>query len=193
MNIDWHEDGPSGIVVEQRGSWILRLFGVPFLAVGGTVLYQFVDGVWNHDLTIAGWVGLPLVAASFLVPGWIMSFARRRTRLDLAERAMTEEVDFLVFRRRKKHTVPAGAAVRLSHELRRTGSNGGQTRTHLFCPLELELEPGRCVLVAEFDGAEAEDALRLARRVGAFYGIRVRDLRKKEGELIEEVGAEEDP
>jgi hypothetical protein len=192
MSIDWREDGPSAIVVEQRGSWIVRLFGLPFLGVGGNLLYQIADGVRNADLTVAGWIGLPLAAATFLVPGWLLCFARRRTRLDLAERAMTEELDLLVFRRRKTYAVPTGATVRVRHELRRTGSDGaGGSRTHLFCPVELELEPGRQVLVAELDGKEAEDALQLARRVGALYGIRVHDERKKEGETIEEVGAED--
>jgi hypothetical protein len=192
MNIDWHEDGPAAIVVEQRGSWIVRLFGLPFLGVGGNLLYQIADGVRNADLTAAGWIGLPLAAATFLVPGWLLCFARRRTRLDLAERAMTEVLDLVVFRRKKTHAVPAGAKVRVRHELRRTGSDsGGGSRNHLFCPVELELEAGRHVLVAEFDGTQAEDALQLARRVAALFAIRVRDERKKEGETIEEVGAED--
>src|SRR5262245_2570797 len=192
MSIDWREDGPSAIVVEQRGSWIVRLFGLPFLGVGGNLLYQIADGVRHADLTVAGWIGLPLAAATFLVPGWLLCFARRRTRLDLAERAMTEELDLVVFRRRKAHAVPAAATVRVRHELRRTGSDGaGGSRNHLFCPVELELEPGRYALVAEFDGQEDEDALQLARRVRALFGIRVRDERKKDGETIEEVGAED--
>jgi hypothetical protein len=190
MSIRWREEGATALVVEQRGRLAVRLFGLPFLLVGGSLLYQFADGVWNRDLTIAGWIGLPLVTACFLVPGWIMVFARKRTRLDLAERAATEELDFLLFHRRRKHAVPSQATVRVRYELRRIDR---ENRTHLFCPVELAVGPEENVLVAELDGKESEEALRLGERVAGFLGLRVEDLRQKDGEVIEEAGAGEDP
>src|SRR5215471_4022599 len=91
---DWREDGPGVVVITPGGIGAMRLLGLLFGAPGAWLLYQFVDGVLHPDtMTIFGWVMLPVMAAVFVVPGWIILFGRKRTRIDITRREATEELD----------------------------------------------------------------------------------------------------
>jgi hypothetical protein len=192
MSIRWLEHGDSEVTIDQGGNWVARLFGLPFLGVGSYLLAQFLDGLWRRDLTVAGFLLLPVITAAFLVPGWILAFGRKRTTLDADRREATEVLDFIVYKRRKVSAIPPDASVLVRYELRRTGrsEHGGQ-RTHLYCPVEVTTEAGGRVLVAVFDGRDATEAAAFAGKVATFLGLPVQDLRQSPGEVIEEVGSED--
>ena len=73
------------------------------------------------EMTIFGWVLLPVMAAVFLVPAWIILVGRKHTRLDATRREATEAFDLLVYTRRRTTAVPRDAPF-----LHVTGKGGQQ-------------------------------------------------------------------
>ena len=172
----WQEDGPGVVIIQQRAPVAGRLFGVPFAAAGGWFLYQFAGSVVGGGLTIAGWILLPVMTAAFLVPGGILLFGKKRTRLDIARREATEEFDFLVYTRRKVTRIPPDAHVMLRYE---KGGGTNQYDAHVY----LVPDDRSLVLLALFDAKEKSAAFELAQKAARLFGIDVQDRRVEGGEV----------
>src|SRR5262245_18998043 len=96
--VEWQELAPGRVIIRQPSPKAARLFGLPFLAAGGYFLYQFVGGLIHPgELTIAGWILLPLMAGGFLVPGWVLATFRKQTTIDTAARGAIEDYNFLLY------------------------------------------------------------------------------------------------
>jgi hypothetical protein len=188
ITIEWREEGPGRVTIRQGGVAAARWFGVPFLLVGGYLGYQFLDGALHPgELTWAGWTLLPVMAAAFLLPGWILAFGRRRTRLDAARREIVEELDFLVYTRRNTSRVSSDSRVMLRYErgstTRRRGAISDTTHTSFDIHVYVET-PGRpLVLLALFSGGQKAEALAAAAKAAAFLGIVVEDRMVEGGEV----------
>ena len=184
----WHEDAPGQVTIEQGGIGPARLFGLPFAAVGAYFLSHFLGGlVHPSELTIAGWVLLPLMTAAFLVPGWILLFGRKRTRIDASRREAVEEFAFLVYTRRVVSRIPPDAHVLLRYEKGgpRTvkGAMTDTVITGFDTHVYLVPDQKRMILLGLFAESDKLASLDFARNVAALLGIDVRDRRVEGGEV----------
>lgn len=93
--VDWRQESGSGRVrLSQPGPGAARLFGLPFAAAGAYFLYFLAGGVLHpSQMTIFGWILLPLMTAAFLIPGWLLLTFRKRVTLDPTPREALEESD----------------------------------------------------------------------------------------------------
>ena len=171
---DWKEEGPGVFVITPKGIGAVRLVGLVFGAPGAWLLYQFAGGVLHPDeMTIFGWILLPVMAAVFLVPAWIILVGRKRTRVDATLRQATEEFDLLVYTRRKTTTIPRDAHVMLRYEQ--------QGKSTLFAA-HVYLVPGATpILLAIF--TDKAGALAFAHKVAATLGADVQDRCVEHGEV----------
>jgi len=170
----WRDEGPDAIVVGQGAMGPARLFGLPFAAIGGWFLYQLASGVVGGELTIAGWLMLPVFAALFLVPGWIILFGRKRTKIQVTLRQATEEFDFLVYTRRQVTRIPADAHVLLRYE-----RIGERYPPHVH----LVTSARKMILLAIMPHGDADGAMAFARKVASRLGIEIQDRRVENGEV----------
>jgi hypothetical protein len=171
---DWREGGPGVAVVTPGGAGAVRLVGLVFGAPGAWLLYQFLGGVLHpSEVTIAGWVLLPLMAAVFLIPAWIILVGRKRTRLDATRREAAEEFDLLVYTRRKTTAIPRDAHVMLRYE-----KSGNYYPAHVYLDAG-----GRLVLLTMFASKEKAAALEFARKVAGFLGLDVHDRLVDRGDV----------
>jgi len=177
LTLDWQTDGPARATIRQGGVGAARLFGVPFLVVGGYFLYQFVAGALRGELLLGGWILLPLMTAAFLVPGWILVVGRRRTVLESARREVVEEMDYLVYTRRKVSRVSSDSHVMLRYE--QGSKNSNRVDIHVYVDNAAE----RPVLIGLFTGAQKNEALAFAAKAAAFLTLPVRDRLVEEGEI----------
>jgi len=174
--VDWREDGPGVVVITPGGIGAVRLTGLLFGAPGAWLLYQFIGGVLHPDeMTIFGWVLLPIMAAVFLVPAWIILVGRKRTRLDATRREATEIFDLLVYTRRKTTAIPRDAHVLVRYE------QAGKSTTyaaHVYLAAG-----GTLILLTMFGSAGKSAALEFAHTVAALFGIDVQDRSVEQGEV----------
>ena len=164
-----------------------RLFGVPFLLAGGYFGYHLIGGVLHPgEMTIAGWIMLPLMMAAFLVPGWILCFGRKRTRLDSARREVIEEFDFMVHTRRTVLPVRSESVVRLRYQRGATSSSKGAfvTRQSTGYGIHVDVVTGnQDALIGLFNDGDKAEALAFAAKAAAFLSIPVKD-KMVEGGLV---------
>jgi len=189
VTVDWQQDGQQAII--KQGGVALnaaRLVGVPFLWAGGYFLKIFADGVINDDLTVAGWIGLPLMGLAIALPGWCLMVWRRRARLDNAKREAAEELDFIIFKRRRAAPVTSSSIVRLRYQAIKD-----TTKSHIHVDV---VTPGQNdTMIGLFDEGQKAEALELAKRAAAFLGITVAD-KMVEGGIVTSGGVvvdENDP
>ena len=178
LTLDWQAEGPAQATIRQGGVGAARLFGLPFLAAGGYLAYQFLGGVLHPgELTWAGWTLLPLVTAAFLVPGWILVAGRRRTRLDSARREVVQEMDYLVYTRRIVSRVTSDSHVLLRYE--KGSSSSHRVDIHVY----VDTDGKRPALIGLFGGGQKTEALAFAAKAAAFLTIPVRDRLVEKGEV----------
>lgn len=187
LTLDWRIDG-SQATIRQGGVGAARLFGLPFLAVGAYFGYQFLDGVLHPgELTWAGWTLLPLMAAVFLVPGWILVAGRRRTRIDSARREVIRELDYIVYTHRTTYRVTHDSHVMLRYEQGSTSSTRGAITTSTSTRFDIHVyveTPGQPpVLIGLFAGDQKTDALAFAGKAAAFLTLPVKDRLVERGEV----------
>ena len=172
--VDWREDGPNVFVVTPGGIGAVRLVGLLFGAPGVWFLYQFAGGLLHpEEMTVFGWVLLPVMAAVFLVPAWIILVGRKRTRLDATRREATEEFDLLVYTRRTTRSIPREAQVMVRYE-----KSGNDYPAHVYLDVN-----GTLILLAMFAADAKLAALEFARKVAGPFGIDVQDRRVENGEV----------
>lgn len=174
--VDWREEGPGVVVITPGGIGAVRLTGLLFGAPGAWLLYQFIGGVLHPDeMTIFGWVLLPIMAAVFLVPAWIILVGRKRTRLDVTRREATEIFDLLLYTRRTTTAIPRDAHVLVRYEQAGKSANYA---THVYLAAG-----GRLILLTMFGSTAKPAALEFARKVAALFGIDVHDRSVEQGEV----------
>jgi hypothetical protein len=181
LAVEWRTEGPARAIVLQGGVLAARLFGAPFLIVGGYLAYQFIDGVLHPgELTWAGWTLLPLMTAAFLMPGWILTAGRRKTILDAGRREVVEVIDYRVYTRRSASPVSPDSLVIMRYQ---QGSTSSTSSTSFDIHVHLET-PGRpLVLLALFRDDQKSDAHLFAAKAAAFLGITAQDRLVENGEV----------
>jgi hypothetical protein len=186
LTAGWSEPAPGVVLVTPGGIGLVRLLGLFFAVPGAYFLYQFLDGVLHpSEMTIAGWIMLPAIAAVFLVPGWIILVGRKRTRLDVSRREAAEEFDFLVYTRRTVTAIPRDAHVMLRYESASDSSNVYLLHVYLDASAAT---PGNCgrgglILLALFGAKEKPAALEFAHKVAGLFGTDVQDRCVEGGEV----------
>lgn len=180
LTVDWEQDGQQA-TIKQGGALVnaARLIGVPFLLAGGYLLNIFIGGLIHDELTIAGWIVLPLLGLGVALPGWCLLVWRRRARLDNAKREAAEELDFIIFKRRWAAPVTADSHIRLRYEQGSTSSTQGAVTTQTATRYDIHVDvvtPGqKDTMIALFSEEQKLDALALATKAAAFMGITVQD------------------
>lgn len=186
MAISSRRDGPDQMTVIQSGSFVARLFGLPFSAIGIYFLYHLVMGLvpGHGELTVAGIVILPIMTAAFLVPGWILILGRKLTTIDLTRREIVEVRDFIVHRRQQVSSIAEARKVLVKRELSRSSSSssGTSSRALVQCVVSIALDGDRDALLAVFGTKNEEEtrALSLGQEVAAFTGLPFEDARAEE-------------
>jgi hypothetical protein len=169
----------EGLEISQTGSLLTKLFGLPFLGAGLYLLWQFVTGLAGFfvpslgQLTIAGFIMLPVFALLVGTPGWLLVVTRKRTLVEAATRRVLEVFDHLVYKHRKEKAIPRGARVRLRLEKSQsTGDKGGRTVVLLLVDIVGENAE---IPLAVFGDDEVEPARALAMEAAGLLGISIAD------------------
>jgi hypothetical protein len=169
----------EGLEISQTGSLLTKLFGLPFLGAGLYLLWQFVTGLAGFfvpslgQLTIAGFIMLPVFALLVGTPGWLLVVTRKRTLVEAATRRVLEVFDHLVYKHRKEKPIPRGARVRLRLEKSQsTGDKGGRTVVLLLVDIVGENAE---IPLAVFGDDEVEPARALAMEAAGLLGISIAD------------------
>lgn len=188
LTLDWQTDG-SQATIRQGGVGAARLFGLPFLAGGGYLAYQFLGGVLHPgELTWAGWTLLPLMAAVFLVPGWILVAGHKVVRLDNARLLVIEEFRYYVYTRRTVTPVTNASTVMLRFEEGSTSTTrgavttSGRTRFDIHVYVTTPDKPPT-TLVGLFNEAQQAEARAFAAKAAAFLGLAVQDRIVERGDV----------
>lgn len=188
LTVAWKQDGRQATI--RQGGFLLnaaRLVGVPFLIAGGYLLYQFIGGLLNDDLTLVGWIVLPLLGVGVALPGWCLLVWRRRARLDNAKREVVEELDFILFRWRWAVPVTTDSVVRLRYEQGSTSSTQGavitQTATRYDIHVDVVTPRQKDTMIALFSEEQKAEARALCAKAAAFMGIAMQDKMVEGGEV----------
>jgi hypothetical protein len=169
----------GAITIQMTGGIAGRLFGLPFLLVGGWLASQVVGAV--TDLVTgraagaqmaAGLLVLMVVTAAFLIPGWMLVCARGRVVIDRTSGTLTAVRDYRVYQHREQRRL--SEFTRLAVDMLTTASNPRRRAKPAF-QIELVAATGSNVLVGLAD--DASGAMDLGRRLGALLGLPVEDLR----------------
>ena len=179
LTLDWQSDGPSRATIRQGGATIglARVLGLPFLAAGGYFAYQFLSGALQGELLIGGWILLPVFAAVFLIPGWILVAGRRRTLIDNARREVVQEMDYLVYTRRIVSRVTSESNVMLRYEAGSKDSH--RVDIHVYVDNGNEQR----VMIGLFGDAQKTAALAFAAKAAAFLTLPVKDRLVEKGDI----------
>jgi len=164
-----------------------RLFGLPFLLVGGYLAYQLAGGV--ADLVagraaiaemLAGTLLLILMTAAFLVPGWLLVASRAFMDIDRATRSVTYTRDFRVYQWRNVRQLSEFDCIEVDHL---TVSTNRQSSGKASYQIELAARSRKNVVVGLFDDGKA--ALTVARELSSAIDLPVVDRRDAEPEFDE--------
>jgi hypothetical protein len=178
---------PGVFVVTPGGIGPVRLVGLLFGAPGAWLLYQFLGGVLHPaEMTIFGWILLPIMAAVFLVPAWLILFGKKRTRIDTRVREAVEEFDLLVYTRRTTTAIPRDALVVVRFEVGSTSSRQGvvadDTVTRFMTTVNLAAG-GKVLLLAIFAEKQKAEAMLFAGKIAGLLGADVQDRCFAGGEI----------
>lgn len=181
MSEPWVADENGRLIVDQPVGKAARLFGLPFVAVGLYLAWNVVAAMFE-TLTgghpseavgfIAGWIIATVVAAAFLIPGWLLLTLRKRTIVDRARREVTDVRDFLVYRHQKTQPIGSKAEVRLEREV--SSSNEPDTNSRQIYSVTLVPAAGREVIVWLAD--TEQNARDVGSKFASVVGVPVVDL-----------------
>lgn len=158
-----------------------RLFGLPFLLVGGYLAYQLAGGV--ADLAagraaiaemFAGTLLLIVMTAAFLIPGWLLVASRAFRDIDRAARSVTYTRDFRVYQRRDVR--PLSEFDRIEVDRLTLSTNRQSTKPSY--QIELAARIRQNVVVGLFDDGDA--ALAVAGELSRAIDLPVVDRRDAE-------------
>jgi hypothetical protein len=188
LTTGWQEPAPGVVVITPGGPRLARVLGAALALPGVYFLTQFAGGlVHPGELTIAGWVMLPALAALFLVPGWLVIVGRKRTRLDAPRREASEEFDFLVYTRRKVTAIPREAHVLMRYEAGSSSDTGTIYMLHVYldpaAPAPGSRTRAGLILLSLFGADEKPAALEFAHKVAGLLGVDVQDRCVESGDV----------
>lgn len=183
---------PSVLRIDAVWPVAARLFGLPFLALGVWFLVQLGQGIWDAlvggpnaaPVTAAGFVVGVVVMAMFLVPGVLLTLARKWVEVDGTLRELRETTHVVVTARiRRRPLADAVEVVSRRREIRSTGPNG---RVSVFPQLEVRFHDGTREDLPPGDTDEEVD--RLGPVVALTIGVPYRnELRLEDDEAVETV------
>lgn len=176
---NWTEQGTRA-VIDLPVPIAARLFGLPFLGFGLYLLRLLVTGAMHPaDMTVAGWILLPVITLAFLAPGWALVFVRRRVVIDAGSRTALDEMDFLLYTKRTPSALLSTAHVLVRDELGTPGDDDSDSVywTHVYLVADTP------VLIGMFADKERADADALAQRAATFLGVHLVDRRVERGEV----------
>jgi hypothetical protein len=156
-----------------------RLFGVPFLLVGGYLGYHLGAGILDLltgraalSEMLVGTLLLVVLAAAFLIPGWLLVFARARVEIDRAARTVTYVRDFGLYRRAEVRPLSEFSAIEVDVL---TVSSSRRSGAPDAFQVELAGSNRRNVVIGLLD--DGEEAVAFGHRMGVTLGLPVSDLR----------------
>lgn len=176
---NWAERGTHAVVTLPV-PFTARLFGLPFLGIGLYLLRMLVIGAMHPaEMTVAGWILLPLITLAFLAPGLALVLLRKRVVIDAAARTAVDEMDFLLYTKRLSSPLLSSTHVMIRYELGTPGDDDSDSVywTHVYLMTE------KPVLIGMFAQQERAAADALARRVAMFLGVELQDKRIEGGEV----------
>lgn len=180
MSVLWKEEG-TRVLIGQPVPITARLFGLPFLVVGFYLLRILVGGILHpSEMTVAGWLLLPLMTLAFLVPGWLLVLMRKHVIVDWTTRMAVEETDFLLHTRRTETPLLSDTHVMLRYERGSTGDTSMENPPYWIHVYQVA---GTRVLLGMFREGEKPEALSLAQRIATRLGVDVQDRCVEGGEV----------
>ena len=189
MNSIWTRDG-ARLTVQFPVSVVVRLFGLPFLAVGGyftwSLVLALVDALRGETRladTAAGLVLALLIALTFGVPGVLLVFARARVHVDAAARRVEEVKQFGPYRYATAMPLSRMASVRV---VRRDPVSSTSTTSSYH--VELVDLAGRPTLVGLYD--EVAPAVALGRHVSTLAALPLEERTEIDPRAAEDLAAE---
>ena len=189
MNSTWTRDG-ARLTVQFPVSRVVRLFGLPFLAVGAyftwSLVLALVDalrGETHLAETAAGLVLALLIALTFGVPGVLLVFARARVCVDAAARRVEEVKQFGPYRYASATPLSRMVSVRV---VRRDPASS--TRTTSSFHVELLDVAGRATLLGLYD--EVGPAVALGRHVSTLVALPLEERTDIDPRTAEDLAAE---
>jgi hypothetical protein len=171
-------------------SRVVRLFGLPFLAVGVYFTWALVRaladalrGETHLAETAAGLVLAVLIALTFGVPGVLLVFARARVCVDAAARRVEEVKQFGPYRYASALPLSRMVSVRV---VRRDPASS--TRTTSSFHVELLDLAGRATLLGLYD--EVESAIALGRHVSTLVALPLEPRTDIDSQAADDLAAE---
>ena len=171
--------GPLRIVLD--GGLSARLFAVPFLLAGGWLGYQlllsladFATGRSGAEM-IFGTLLLAIVAAAFLVPGWLLLASRAIVEVDRTNGTVTAVRDLRIYQHRVTRRLSEFS--RLEVDVLTVSPNGRRSGRPTY-QVELAAADHRNQVVGLF--TNPDEALDHGRRLSALVGLPVEDRRFSE-------------
>ena len=180
MSTELTEQG-GRLEITLGGDTTSKLIAVPLLLIGGYFAYQLVAGLLDiargraalGEMAV-GTVLVLIMAAAFLVPGWMLLAARARIEIDRTARTVSAVRDLRLHQIRERRSLDEFERVEVD---RLTVAPNRQTAGRTW---QVEPRSKTNVLVGLFDDDEA--AMGFARRVGLATSLPVDDARSREPE-----------
>ena len=172
----------GAIRIDVTGGATARLFGLPFLLVGGWLGWQMVGAASDlvtgraavGDMAIGLFV-LSLVTGMFLLPGWMLTLSSGRVEIDRTGGTVTSVRDYRLYQQRERRSLQEFSAIAV--DVLTTAANPRRRARPTF---QVELVDGARgnVLVGLAD--DGDSAMAMGRRLGALTGLPVDDRRFSE-------------
>jgi hypothetical protein len=177
-------DNCSLVDIRLGGNTTAKLFGLPFLLIGGYLGYQLVGGVFDIVTgraalaeMLAGTLILIVMTAAFLVPGWLLIFTRARIEIDRVAGTVTSVRDLRVYKFTDRRPLSEFESVEVDVLTVSTTNRSPSTSYQV----ELASPTRKNIVVGLFDDGDA--AMEYAVRLGPSIGLPVKDLREVEPEV----------
>jgi len=169
------------LTIRLSGGLAARLFGLPFLLVGGYLGFHLAGGVLDLltgraslSEMLAGTVLLLVVTAAFLVPGWLLVASRARIEINRMRGTVSYVRDLRIYEHREQR--PLSEFTRIEVDLLSVRPNQ-QPRGRSY-RVELAGATKGKVTAGLFDARE--DAIAFAQRLGALIGLPAEDVSERE-------------
>lgn len=171
-------DDRGTVRIVLGGGGPARLFAIPFLLVGAWLGYHLVLGLVDFAAGRSGVEMIPgtllfaIIAAAFLIPGWLLLASRAVVEINRTSGTVTAERDVRIYRHRSTRRLSEFSRLEVdvltvSPGRPRSGRRGYQ--------VELASASGKNQVVGLFD--DADDALGHGRRLSALVGLPLEDHR----------------
>ena len=180
------EEGENSLKVYFKNGLALRLFGLPFLIVGGKFLYELLRGIYESIISgemlllFPGTLLLIVMILAFGIPGWLLTFVRKSVTIDRGQSEVIDIKDFLVYKRVRRYPFTALRKVLVTRRRQKFKRASGADKVSTLYPIELVGQADQRILVGELE--EREPAKALAGQLAEMIGVEVElDIRRLQG------------